>query len=348
MSKLFLSFTGICLFVPRFRLDDPQHQGRNEVRVLLAESRNPPPVPHGPHDHERHLPRLVCLRGDVIHGPGRRSEDDWFKFNGREWAVFFLNDQDLFLGSPRQSLQIDTGGTGAGTGCPTSACSFLWAGPLERISPGSQQVKDECFRRLRPDNAVIARVALTQGRLHTFEIASESGRAILFEFKVPGAGNPERHQQALADSVLCEVDFEGSFIELTTKLFRSTSDTTVSRLYPAGVDSPQLKISLRARGGRVHAFVKNMPGPDIDGSRPRMPRRDPDVHFAHVYLLSKSSSKANVPHYLRLCEGEVELCVGSLDLVDKDKDFLILHRGNPNCPPPTAMAHTEESDWTFG
>lgn len=343
MSKLYLSFTGLCEFVPRHPLET--HQSKNEMRVLLADSRHLP-IPH-PAPHEHHLARLVCPYGSVDRRKGNRTHDGWFMKDGIRWAVFFLDDQDLFLGSNREQLEIELS---EDADCPNlgnvdNRCSFRWVGPLQLINPGSESVKDGCFLLDHPEDSVIARVALTEGSIASHRIAADDhGKIIKWKFKEPPGGSEERSKRALADSVLYKMSFSSGTANLTTRLFREATNTRVRAIYPDGPGS-KLIISLLPEFEEVHASVKNMPDPDINGTREPRPRPQIDHHFAHVYELSKNADKLNVPHQAGRCRGgPLEPCGLGMKLVER---FKFLHRGNPNCPPPLAAAYSEEEAWAF-
>lgn len=345
MNKLFLTFTGLCEFVPRYPLEE--HPGKNEMRVLLANSRHLP-IPH-PAPHEDHLARLVCPYDSVDRSGGNRTHDDEFWDDGRRWAVFFLDDQDLFLGSNRKQLKIQLSKDAE---CPNlddldNRCSFRWVGPLKLISPDSEVVKNGCFLRDFPDESVISRVALTEGSIASHTIAADDGKIIRWRFKEPPDGREERSRRALADSVLYEMSFSSEVAKLTTRLFRDATNRRVRDIYPNGPGS-RLVISLLLESNEVHASVKNMPEPDIEGTREPRPRSPIDHHFAHVYELSKTVNKFNVPHQAGRCSGEpLKPCGLGMGLIEK---FSRLHRGNPNCPPALAAAHPDEPDenaWKF-
>jgi hypothetical protein len=168
MGHIFLSFTGALVFVSRYEVES--HPERNEMRVLLAETRPSPSESHSSHkEDEIHLPRLVCATQSVVTGSGARSPDE----THGERAIFYLDDQDLFLLEKRESLGITSGEISI---CPTqdTVCSFSWVAPLSAVDPGSEFIKPECFEKLNPDPSVIARVALTDG---SYPYSPDSKRA---------------------------------------------------------------------------------------------------------------------------------------------------------------------------
>jgi hypothetical protein len=356
MSRLFLSFTGALVFVSRHEVES--RPNRNEMRVLFAETRMSPSESHGSHEKDEvHLPRLICPADSVVSGPDTRSADEPFKYKnaGQDLAMFYLDDQDLFLLKEREALSVNVG---AVSDCPTqdNVCSYSWVVPLSIVDPGSEFVKPECFARLNPDPSVVARVALTEGFVHTHEVASDPGKGVIRWVFRPVDDNtkPEPAEQeqgrAIADSVMYEADFEGEVIELRTRLFRPAIQRSIQEIYPEGVGSER-RIRLRASGGAVHVFVKNMALPDILGMR-ELTVRGADVHFAHVYRMSRQASRGNVPHPVGHCDlSRPEICETSPFPPDKAVRLLPQalrgHNGNPNCPPPKAAAFSDSSAWKF-
>lgn len=358
MPGLRMSFTGLCAFVPKNKIDENTPRKKTQVRVLLAEGVFPLEEQEGrqeqhehQHQHEPHLPVLVCRR-DQVDGNGRQPDETFPDpdEDGLHWAVFYLDDQDLCLPAARpDELTIET--NGGGKDCPneTNMKSFSWVGDLEKISPKAGKVKKECLDmdpKKIPD-FVIGRVQLWDGRLETLSLAQdELEHTSLWEFKEPGKPK-EAHEQALADSVMYHYNHgaPGDVLELKTRLFKKPVDRGlpgptpqkkrsdhILDLYPQGVGS-ELSILLKPVQGVVDAAVKNMPEKDYE--RTREPENDDvDEHYAHFYKISDvHQPKKNVPHRYDACH-KVQVDPSSKNRSsDVAASRLLAHLGNPSCPP---------------
>lgn len=317
-NHLLLRFTGLCGFVPKKTIDQPN----NQMRVLLVDATLPDPGdPHGSHHHEAHFPVLICDFDSVVRGPvpgvNLRAEDRIFFEGGTKKALFFLNGQDVRVASANSdSLSIANGISAPRPECPdvstgpgSNRSFFEWVAPLDLISTGSQNVNPDCLKPT-PDPTVFARVALTEGSVRSFQFAVDSsGGVVKWEFKVP-AGSPVSHKQALAEVVQYDFEFQsGTSIDLISKPFGGGPGQEVTI---------RLQLTTVGLGGQAIAQIKNIPLLDIFSTRPLPPgQRDIDLHFSHFYRMSNSAGAKNVPHPLsNRCPGS-----GGPAL------------GNPLCPP---------------
>jgi len=322
MNTLHLRITGLCAFVPKHSIDDPAFKQNNQMRVLCGDSSRPLFSPAGtPYPHELHMPVLYCQSGYV--DSSGRPADATFQDPVTTYSVFYLDDQDLSIASAQPDALAVPQYPGGGTGTPNIANyrSFAWVPSLEQISPGSQAVKPACLTTTGAvDSAVVARVALTDGSIETLMIAKDHTNAIVnWEFRGPN-GNPGGYQQVIADAVKFQTVFSTPVIELTTTLFRPSKNPKVAQAFATGASQP---IRLRPSGNEVIAWIKNMPWPDIAGTRPKPAPgpRDPDYDFIYFYDLSTNPGKRNVPYQI----GTVSGASGP-------------HLGNPNCPPVRTAA----------
>jgi hypothetical protein len=316
-NHLLLRFTGLCGFVPKKAIDQPD----NQMRVLLVDATLPDPGdPHGSHHHEAHFPVLICDFDSVVRGPvpgvNLRAEDRIFFEGGTKKALFFLNGQDLRVaGANPDSLSIAHGISTPRPECPDVSTGpgsnrpfFEWVAPLDLISTGSQNVNPACLQS-NPHPSVFARVALTQGSVRTFQFAMDSsGKVVKWEFKVPAGGASVGHVQALAEIVQYDFEFQsGTSIDLISKPFGGSSGQEVTI---------RLQLTTVGLGGQAIAVIKNIPLLDIFSTRP-LPPRDIDFHFSHFYRMSNSAGARNVPHPL------ADRCPGAGGPA----------LGNPLCPP---------------
>jgi len=323
-NHLFLRFTGLCGFVPKL----PINQASNQMRVLLVNAQQADPNdPHGSH-HEPHLPVLICdwdgVERQPAPGVNLRTEDRVFFEGGTKKALFFLAGQDVRVGSALpNSLTISNGIASPHPVCPdvttgpgSNRSFFEWVSPLVLISSGSQNIRPACLNP-NPDPSVLARIALTEGSIRTFQFAVDSsGGVVKWEFKVPVTGTPIAHQQALAEVVQYDFEFStGTTIDVVCRPFggNATQDKTI-----------RLKLTTIGLGGRAIAEIKNIPLLDLFSTRPLPPgHRDIDFHFSHFYRMSNAAGNRNVPHPLtNRCPG-----TGGPAL------------GNPLCPPTTYAPH---------
>jgi hypothetical protein len=318
-KTLRILMTGLCAFVPR---DDIEKNPKdNQMRVLLVESSTGMDMSSMAmgYTHEPHVPVLVARHVNVNHADAYRRPDltytDWF---GEAWDVFCLDGQDLRIKAAQpHRLEIDVF-DGAGVGYPTdeNQTSFQWVANLAKISPGSEKVDDSCLKT-PPDPAIVARLALTEGRVFSYLLASDGGRStVLWKYKIPNvAKRGPSHRQAAANVVGFESHFAES-VEILAKPFAKNLNTRMDRLFERISEPPP--IGLKPENGEkgLEIWVKNMPWADILGTRkPEGFKFKPDVHFAHLYKVSENYEDVNVPHF---CE----------ERYPSD-----LHQGNPNCQP---------------
>lgn len=346
-SRLLLSFTGLCWFAPKYPIEDNARRDSNAMTVLLAESSRHPPGSRM-HPHEPHLPVLVTPAAGVVHDGSSREPDACFRLKDEtHWAVFFLDDQDIQVlpaGPERLTVLYSPN---SGSGCPTAETydSFGWVGPLARMTPGSEVLEDGCIGHyagpydVNPD--VVARLTLTEGTIGTWSFASDPDTRQIIEWETRRwRWWFRQHRQALADSVMCLVTVKTAFVELETTLFqyRTTLNPRVNCVF---TDSRQRRIRLRPdRDGFIHAQVRNMPWLDISAQREPQDPDETDVHFAHVYKLSRNPRGSNIPRTLRLCD-KIDPNAGTSVFWQLRRELGeqgFFHQGRPTCPPAQGSA----------
>jgi hypothetical protein len=315
--------TGLCAFVPKRDIED--YPTGNQMRVLLVESTSPADLPSAhDHHHEAHVPVLICQYANLCHDNGYRKPDLLYYEKEIQMAVFCLDGQDLKIcNATKDRLEVTLGG--GGCGCPTkeknsdkdNRDSFYWVDGFKEISPGSGYVDDACLRPSDVDPSVVARVELWEGRVYTEQLAlGEEFYPYLWKFKVPySAKRGAKHFQAAAVIVGFEAPYE-RYVDLITYCFRRKLNPRVEKAF--GKDD-RLTIRLIPKNNEIQVWVKNMPWPDVLGTRTPQGYKDkPDVHFGHVYKICVDYEDANVPYYYGECT-----------------DFQIIpkHGGNPNCQP---------------
>jgi hypothetical protein len=328
MSNFFMDITGLCVFVPKHSTD--QNVGQNQMRVLLGDSSGalPWPLPAGAshvHAHELHVPVLLCHREEVDRSGQYRLEDDHVNVAGVVWSVFFLYDQEVYLPNA-QPDRLAVTRRPAANGCCNHLNwdSFDWVAPLDRISPGSGQIRLQCITGADP--SVLGRALLTDGFIGTQQIAKNGdGTVVDWEFRTPTGASAGAHQN-LADVVRYRFPLgtPPPAFEIKTRLFRAPQDPRVKAAFPGGVAGSERTIRLVPTGTDIFTWLKNMPWADISNPKPKPGLRPADFHFVHVYGMSQNippPSASNVPFPLpqpcRQGDGQP-------------------HAGNPNCPPPQA------------
>jgi hypothetical protein len=346
-AKFYLRFTGLCEFVPRYDIEDAGHYKKNRVKILLVDTNELPDVPHehdSPHAYDLHFPVFVCpLENVYCNGIYRRPDATYYynqDGNEKEMAVFYLDDQDVWIANPQRtedSLEI-VYRERTGTGCIRKGTSqdqeytadyesFSWVAPLAEISPGSESVDPNCLCREGVDSSALARVELREGRLTTYLLAMDGDNKVVnWRFKLPDLPDGKlgvEHRQALADIVELEANL-GTEIVMNTRLIRISKNMRVRSIFASEDKVLPIRV-VSVKNESVTAWIKNMPWAEIFEIRllrsgPRMP----EVHFAHFYKMSLNYDDANVPHPAGQCGF-------------RPTD----HQGNPNCPPARAAA----SDW---
>ncbi len=328
MATLSIRFTGLCVFVPKYDLDDCQFYGKNSMKMLFVDTAESVEQHHamaGYQAHELHLPLLICPYEKVITGTGLRSPDacfvatDQIEAEQQKMAVFYLDDQELTIDEDGEYLEV-IHKSGYYEACPTEdkLKLFNWVAPLAQVCPGSELIRPSCLREIKygVDSAVLGRMLLNRGKIRTEQMAVDlDHRIIKWRFK-PLTGSYDEcgtwYEQAIADTVELEMN-RGHYTTLIATLLREPRNPRIKESFE---QKSKLPIKLDTTANLV-VWVKNMPWPDATGSRRGSPRsRQPDYHFAHFYSLSRFYQGLHVPFPHRLC-----------DQIDNR------HNGNPNCPP---------------
>jgi hypothetical protein len=308
-TRLSVQFTGLCGIVPKL----PITSTNNQATVLLADATKPPTGSHA-HEHETHIPVLVCGAGLVA--AGGRSPDLIFRLKKLDLAAFYLMDQEIkVVGAHADSLTFNTGASGGD--CPVSAMDeerFDWTVSLSTISPGpagqpgSGVVRSTCLDPIGSvDPAVLARVRLTRGEMRTRDLARDSSKSILkWDFRVFPHGTPIGQHHAITELLELSDGAVPNTVEFETRLLRNTKYDEIREVFGTG-SSLRIRIDSQddgtGTGNRIaQAVVKNVPLADLLGLRPDLPanHRDDDSHFEHFYGLSKTPRDLNVPTPLLL------------------------------------------------
>ncbi|HYO14623.1 MAG TPA: hypothetical protein VE685_15615 [Thermoanaerobaculia bacterium] len=336
MGEFIMSFTGLCCFVPDHDITDDSHRGNNRMMVLLVETKNDPPGHggHGGHAHIKHLPLLVCPYESVDRAGNSRTEDD----REGKWAIFFLDDQEIWLEEATDEPQLQVIYYGdSGEECPTleNARSFAWVAPMAEMSPGSQFIKYHCLYEVDEAHplhtSVTTRMKLTKGEVGSKSFAAVCGGDIKWKFR--------NHRQVLSDSVYYKVEFNAENLVLNTKLIRRSENEQVMKAFPDGPFSVR-QIRLRQNPQSVvEAAIRNMP-------RTYVPTTDPlsepgDSHFAHFYKFSSQGNPTVViPQKDTLCSPRLDL----RSVVPERYKFLYEpdHGGSPTCPPTMGIRPPDE------
>jgi hypothetical protein len=277
-----LSFTGLCTFVPRY--DITIHA--NHATVLLVDAHSA----HGTSHHMPHEPVLICALGLV--DPNGRQPDYTWPSTIKQMALFYLQDQDVSSQPDAEQLTFTTGLKQPTDSCPThdNYQDVLWIAPLEEINRGSGKMKTSCLGG-GTDPSFGARVALSQGTLHSSQIARHgSKKAVIWQFGVTPNTPDIPLEQALADLATLETQVSGQ-ANIVTTLIRPATNPIVAKDFPGGVGTSQtIILKPITTGAPIEARILNSPLPDIVGTppAPNTPR-DPDYHFGQYYQLSATS-----------------------------------------------------------
>jgi hypothetical protein len=316
---LFVNFTGLCLFVP--------HPSDKRMRVLLVDATDPhnddAPAPGHPHEHghngddpRRHEPHFPVLVYDVRDLAVPR-EDRTFP-QGDTFGRMDLRGFDLeIVGAREDALSLRNGNIGK---CPTNASArdASWLANIGTVGQRNGAVDPRCLDPTKVSPAVATRMRLTDGKFSTRFLAANNGRRpVQYQFgpeNVPENGRLLGKPQAIAEVMELELKIPGDKVTLEAKSFRVAGKT--DRI----VLKPQLPTA------DVRIFVKNMPIPDIEGTRPADPvgtpnqRRSVDFHFAHFDRLLLQPAPAG--------QEPLPLPGDSCNYIQAEPPYL----GNPQCP----------------
>ncbi len=289
MPLFLLRISGLCGFVPKRPISNPQ----NQVEILMPEARRPPPDPQAP--FLPHYPVLRVANSRVVNNDPNLRPPDRVLANGQ--AVFYLADQDLWIhGEDPADYRLEIASAGEIDECPETLAEqegFEWVAPIEKISPGSGSVLAGVHSKL------VARARLTRGDLKTTGFAYQGQDVARWEFKLLGGGQPSGHRQALAEEVTLERQYAGNTIDLSTGFFRKPHPNDPN---PWGAPRKEGRIRLKPYGGEVVASLLNMPQRSIEGNAPAaILRRRPDRHFEHFYDLSQAPGTKRVPWVVSTC-----------------------------------------------
>ncbi len=314
---LFVNFTGLCLFVP--------HSVEKRMRVLLVDITDPHGNGAGPghhHDHggngdgarrhEAHFPVLIYDERDLaVLRPDDRKFPQGDLFGRMDLLGFDLGIADA---RPDALSRLDDR-IGIGN-CPTngSARNASWMANIGTVGERNGAVDPNCLIPNNVSLAVGARMRLTDGGASTRFLSANNGRRpSQYQFG-PENGPLLGGQQAIAEVMELKLEIPGDTVALEAKSFRVAGQT--DRI----VLKPQLP------GADVRIFIKNMPNPDIEGTRPADPagtlneRRNVDFHFAHFDRLLLQPAVAG--------QEPLPLPVDSCNYIQAEPPYL----GNPQCP----------------
>ena len=247
-----------------------------------------------------HRALLRVENSRVDKGTGWRRPDDVFKDgSGVEWAIFFLDDQEIAIGEGRK-LNIQTMKREPEVACPTKNDwrSFEWVAPIEKASVSSGFARPSCFKSAGKGvhGSVLARFDLNEGHLFVAQLAtrnSNGSEVIKWRF-MEYAGPNHEHEQALADVVTLAHKFPKDRVSLTAQALRGGNDYE-----PIGL--------LADDRGIVCAFVLNQPQKMIKAVRKtgNAGRSATEyLHFDKYYLFSYKSGRGpnRIPFMGDKCE----------------------------------------------
>jgi hypothetical protein len=315
-----LRFTGLCAFVP--------HTLGRRARVLLvgaeAGNGNGAHTPHGHeghgdpsahHQHEIHRPAIIFETAYLAPDSPRKPDKvfDSKRLNA-QMGVCFLDDQDIeILSVSNTPFSMVRTGSSPPSRCPhrvqrnlrvDSRNDLFWVAPMDVIRQGAGAVAPECLRDTDVPAFVGARVRLDHGTLETEEFAFNNDGLLLWRF-LPPTGQGFGHEQALAEVVRLNMEIQDERVSFGGIRFRNPTE-------------PVPKLFLAPRSGRVEAFIKAMPEPDLIEARDPEPvelpgvadplrRRDRDLHFEEFFRLSAPSNGNGhglIPFAFGVCSGE--------------------------------------------
>ncbi len=269
--NLVVRFTGLCAFVP--------NTSGKAMRVVLVDA---PGMPMGGgmpgmEMDEAHVPALIFDTRDLAPNNARQPDD---QFNdGNPMGICRLNDQDLQISPMEESALALTNGNVAG--CPTliRPHSLSWMAQLDELVPGLGTIDESCLAGAGVHPAVTARIRLTEGTLVTGDIAGTSALGWV-QWKFGTLNGPlGTFQRAIAEVIELSLPILGASVTLSATRFRG------------GPAVPPLVLTPQNGNPQVTVWIKNMPLPDIKGTRTAeevvlLRTRNRDIHFEHYSRLS--------------------------------------------------------------
>ncbi|MDX1998916.1 MAG: hypothetical protein SF066_14460 [Thermoanaerobaculia bacterium] len=304
MFTLKIFFLGLIAFSP-----SPDGQ---ELRVLLVDGRQGYTTSDGTEIGPHHA-FLMATAGSCQNDctPGDSSIADFFfgKYGSAApghlsealvgGAVWRLSESEIELRTPQavsgQPLVL-TNSRSTGTprsglpAAPLEASDFSWIANLGQIAPDSGGLNLDHLEQPALTGWVIATLRLRNGRISAYRLAGVENQVIPIGFRALLRGATSNYSQALADSVMAEIEIEGDAVEIVEKSFDGATRKTL-RLKPNAqgvVELALLNMPPVHNGHTHHTSTPNTTG---------LP--DPGKHFELFYALTENppaKTQRLVPH----------------------------------------------------
>lgn len=304
MFTLKIFFLGLIAFSP-----SPDGQ---ELRVLLVDGRQGYTTSDGTEIGPHHA-FLMATAGSCQNDctPGDSNIADFFfgKYGSAApgrlsealvgGAVWRLSESEIELRAPQeisgQPLALRSTRTASPTPArlPASeleASDFSWLANLGQIAEDSGGLNLDHLEEPAQTGWVIATLRLRNGRISAYRLAGVENQVIPIGFRALLGGATSNYSQALADSVMAEIQIEGEAVEIVEKSFDGATRKTL-RLKPNAqgvVELALLNMPPVHNGHTHHTSTPNTTG---------LP--DPGKHFELFYALTKNpptKSQRLVPH----------------------------------------------------
>lgn len=293
MFTLKIFFLGLIAFSP-----SPDGQ---ELTVLLVDGRQGYTVSDGteigPH-HAFLMARAGSCQNDCSPGDERTAQFFFGKYGSAApgylsdtlvgGAVWRLSESEIVLRAPRaitgQPLALSST-RAAGTSRsalpagPLEASDFSWIANLGQISPASGGLDPDHLREPTLTGWVVARLRLQNGRVSAYRLAGVENQVVPIGFRALRGGATSNYAQALADSVMAEIEIEGEAVEIVEQSFDGATRRTL-RLKPNAQGVVELAILNMPPVHNGHADHASAPNPT------GLP--DPGKHFELFYQLTKN------------------------------------------------------------
>lgn len=290
MFTLKIFFLGLIAFSP-----SPDGQ---ELTVLLVDGRQGYTASDGteigPH-HAFLMATAGSCQSDCTAGDQRTAEFFFGEYGGAlgrlsdalaGGAVWRLSESEIVLRAPQeltgQPLALAQTRTAVAfpsalPANPLEASDFSWIANLGQISPASGGLDPDHLQEPSWTGWVVATLRLRNGRVSAYRLAGVENQVIPIGFRALGGGATSNYSQALADSVMAEIEIEGEAVEIVEKSFDGATRRTL-RLKPNAQRVVELAILNMPPVHNGHAGHASTPNPTA------LP--DPGKHFELFYQLT--------------------------------------------------------------
>lgn len=175
---------------------------------------------------------------------------------------------------------------------PRVAGDLRWFANLDQIHPGLGGVDPDHLAERPHDGWIVARLRLDRGRVSTYRLAGVGDQVVPIDFRPLSGGRSSGFTQALADSVVAEIDIEGDSVEIFEEGFGGGNRRTMKLTPQDGVVEIALLNTPPIAASHVHTTANGATNPGDSASLV-------GKHFEVFYELARvklPKASREVPH----------------------------------------------------